>query len=98
MMAEKVCNKGHKFTKSSDCLTCPICAREESESIYSNGFPKIGSPALNALKHFGITPPDLPKYSEDELLRIHGIGPKAIDILRKNLAEKGLRFNKSENS
>lgn len=91
-MAKKVCDKGHKFTKSSDCLTCPICAKEESESIYTNGYPKVGSPALNALKHNGITPSDLTKYSEEELLKIHGIGPKAIDILRIYLNEKGLKF------
>lgn len=92
MIAEKVCDKGHKFTKSSNCLTCPICAKEESESIYANGFPKVGSPALNALKHNGISPSDLPEYSEEELLRIHGIGPKAIDIMRRYLNEKGQRF------
>jgi predicted flap endonuclease-1-like 5' DNA nuclease len=31
-------------------------------------------------------------HTEKELLAIHGVGPKAIRILRKELAMKGLKF------
>ncbi len=34
----------------------------------------------------------LSKYSEDEIRRLHGIGPKALDLLRDALANKGLAF------
>jgi predicted Fe-Mo cluster-binding NifX family protein len=93
-MAEKICKLGHRFEKTSDCPTCPTCAKEEIKSAYANGFPKIGSPAFNALKHKGITLSDLPKYSEMDLLAIHGVGPKAVGILRQYLAGKGLGFVK----
>ena len=91
-MTEKICNAGHRFEKTSDCPTCPICAKEEIKLAYASGFPKIGSPAFNALKNKGIKLPDLPKYSEKDLLAMHGIGPKAVAILRQYLKEKGLAF------
>ena len=62
------------------------------KSDYPKDFPKIGSPAFNALMHNGITFSDLPSYSEKDLLSIHGIGPKAVRILREYLGQQGLRF------
>ncbi|MFC7405105.1 hypothetical protein [Georgenia alba] len=35
------------------------------------------------------------KHTEQELLAIHGVGPKAIRILAEALAEKGLSFRTS---
>ena len=93
-MATKICKNGHTFEKTSDCPTCPTCATKEIEIAYKNGFPIIGSPAYNALKHEGISLSDLPKFTEKELLAIHGVGPKAIGILSDYLAEKGLSFVK----
>lgn len=95
-MVEKICSKGHRFEKTSDCPTCPHCAKEEMKAAYAAGFPRIGSPAYNALKHEGITLSDLPDYSEKELLALHGVGPKAIGILRAYLQEKGLSFAAEE--
>lgn len=93
-MSTKICRNGHQFEKTSDCPTCPVCAKAEITAAYKNGFPKIGSPAYNALKHKGITLSDLPNYSEKELLEIHGVGPKAVKILSEYLKEKGLSFIK----
>lgn len=36
------------------------------------------------------------RYTEQELLAIHGVGPKAIRILAAALAEKDLGFRRSE--
>lgn len=47
-----------------------------------DALPAIGAPATNALKGIGVTKASqLRKYSEKELLAMHGIGPKAIRIL-----------------
>lgn len=93
-MPIKICKNGHRFEKTSDCPTCPTCAKNEIRSAYKSGFPKIGSPAYLALKHEGITLSDLPKYSEKQLLKIHGVGPKAVGILSEFLKDKGQAFAK----
>lgn len=53
--------------------------------------PKIGAPARRALESAGITKLDqLVNISEAELLQLHGMGPKAIRILRETLSANGL--------
>ncbi len=62
---------------------------------YGQEFPKIGNPALSALDHAGINHlVELPKYTEKELLALHGFGPKALGILRAELENRGLAFAK----
>lgn len=49
--------------------------------------PKIGKPATRALAAVGVTRlSQLRKFTESELLELHGTGPKAIRILREELA------------
>lgn len=56
-------------------------------------FPKIGLPATNALAVEGYTQlKQLTKLSEAELLQMHGVGPKAVRILKEALKAKGLSF------
>jgi len=57
-------------------------------------FPKsIGSPATNALLGAGYTRLEqLTQMTEADIQKLHGVGPKAINILREKLAEKGLSF------
>lgn len=51
---------------------------------------KIGRPAQRALASAGFTSLEqLSKVSEKELLKLHGMGPKAIRIIREALAEIG---------
>ena len=58
-----------------------------------NNFPKIGAPAMRALKAAGYSRLEqLTKISEAELSQLHGMGPKALGILREMLKEKGLSF------
>ncbi|MDQ0208759.1 helix-hairpin-helix domain-containing protein [Alkalicoccobacillus murimartini] len=53
----------------------------------------IGNPARRALKEVGYTRLEqLTDISERELLALHGVGPKAVRILREALQEKGLIF------
>ncbi|PYF06815.1 RNA polymerase alpha subunit C-terminal domain-containing protein [Ureibacillus chungkukjangi] len=97
MKAEKslrVCVKGHKFYKSSECQSCPKCNDENRPEF---GFlSKLSSPARNALLHDGIeTLQELSKYSEKEILKIHGIGPASLPILRSSLKELGLSFKEN---
>ncbi len=63
---------------------------KESESGLPAG---IGKPALRALTAAGYTRLDqLAKVQEDDLLKLHGVGPKAIRVLRAALAAKDLAF------
>ncbi|ALC91788.1 DNA-binding protein [Bacillus sp. FJAT-18017] len=61
----------------------------------STAFPKIPKPAERALISAGFTQlAQLTAIPETELLNLHGIGPKAIRILKEALAENGLDFAK----
>lgn len=87
----KICDRGHKFYKSSDCPTCPICAAQDKPET---GFlALLSAPARGALEHAGIaTLTKLSQYSEREILKIHGVGPKSLPTLRQVLQEAGLTF------
>ncbi|MEO6301855.1 MAG: RNA polymerase alpha subunit C-terminal domain-containing protein [Bacteroidia bacterium] len=89
----RVCPKGHKYYKSSDCPTCPIC---EEERKPKNGFLSLlSAPACRALENAGIkTLVQLSKYSESELLKLHGFGKASLPKLRTTLKEKDLSFHK----
>ena len=87
----KICDRGHKFYKSSDCPSCPICAAEDKPET---GFlALLSAPARAALEHARIsTLTELSKYSEREILKLHGMGPKSLPVLRQSLHEAGLTF------
>lgn len=87
----KVCEKGHKYYKSSECLSCPTCDKENKPK--SGFLSKLSSPARNALVHKGIdTLQELSKYTEKEILKIHGIGPSSLPIMKSSLQEVDLSF------
>ena len=89
----RICDKGHKYYKSSDCPSCPKCEQERKPE---NGFlSQLSAPARRALEHNGInTVEQLSQYSEKEILQLHGIGPASLPNLRTSLEEKGLSFKK----
>ncbi|WP_404452923.1 RNA polymerase alpha subunit C-terminal domain-containing protein [Virgibacillus necropolis] len=89
----RTCNKGHKYYKSSDCPTCPICEQERKPN---DGFLSLlGAPARRALENNGIsTLQQLSNFSESEILQFHGMGPSSIPKLRASLQTKGLSFKK----
>ena len=87
----KICEKGHRFYKSSDCLVCPICDLNERPET---GFlADLAAPARRALENNGIQSlAQLAEYSEKEVLSFHGMGKSSMPKLHKFLAEKGLSF------
>ncbi len=88
----KSCKKGHQFYKSSDCPTCPIC--EEERKPKDSFLSLISAPARRALEYADIkTLKKLSKYSESDILKLHGIGKTALPILKKELKNAGLKFN-----
>jgi NADH:ubiquinone oxidoreductase subunit F (NADH-binding) len=89
----RTCNSGHKYYKSSDCPTCPVCekGRKPTEGFLS----LLSAPARRALEHKHIsTLRQLSTYTEEELLSLHGFGKASIPKLRAALAEQGLKFKK----
>ena len=87
----KICERGHKFYKSSDCPSCPICAAQDKPET---GFlALLSGPARGALEHAGIsTLTKLSQYSEWEILRLHGMGPKSMPALKQALQDAGMSF------
>ncbi|GAA1960097.1 DNA-binding protein [Amycolatopsis minnesotensis] len=56
-------------------------------------FPKTSRPAEAALVNAGYTSLEqLTAVTESELAKLHGMGPKALRILREALAERGQGF------
>lgn len=54
---------------------------------------KLSSSARNALLHKGMdTLQKLSNYTEKKILKIHGIGPASLPVMRASLEEKGLSF------
>jgi predicted RecB family nuclease len=87
----KTCKKGHQFYKSSDCPTCPVC--EEERKPKDSFLALIAAPARRALERENIrTLEDLAKWTESEILNLHGMGPSTIPKLKKALKDNGLFF------
>jgi predicted RecB family nuclease len=89
----KTCTNGHQFYKSSDCPSCPIC---EEQHRPAEGFMSLlGAPARRALESAGITTlKKLSTFTEEEILSLHGMGPKSIPTLKSALRTEGLGFKK----
>jgi hypothetical protein len=93
-----------KATKSQPTSSlCPITgspvvrAQKNAETAtIADSFPKgIGQPALRALYAAGYKRlEELIKVSEKELLALHGVGPKAVRIMREALQEKDLDYRR----
>jgi hypothetical protein len=62
-----------------------------------NDFPdSLAAPALRALLNAKITKlAQLAKHTEDEILELHGMGPKAIGQLKIAMRKHGLSFAQS---
>ena len=87
----RTCKNGHQYYKSSDCPTCPTC--EEERKPKDSFLSLLVAPARRALENNNITTlKELAGYAEADILKLHGIGPSSIPILRKMLNENGLSF------
>ncbi len=90
----RICPRGHRYAKTSDCPTCPICEQERRPETGFLGL--LGAPARRALTRAGITTPAaLAGLSETELLALHGMGPGSLPKLRQVLAAAGLSFKQA---
>lgn len=89
----KKCANGHTYFKTSDCPVCPVCEKENKSK--QGPWEKLAAPAQRALKNAGIhRPEDLIKYTEKQLLELHGMGPSSIPKLKVLLRAKKLSFKK----
>jgi len=65
--------------------------------VSDDPLPKIGAPATRALEGIGVTRLDqVVELSEAELLALHGVGPRAVRILREALAARGRGFRSGD--
>ncbi len=87
------CPKGHRYHKTSDCPTCPKC---EEEKRPDDGFMAgLSAPARRALESVQIKSlEDLSKFSEKEILALHGMGKASLPKLNAALKRCGLSFKK----
>lgn len=70
-----------------------MMTRDKSAAPEGDLPAKIGAPARRALAAAGYTSlAQLSSVDEAELLRLHGMGPKAIGLLREALSARGLAF------
>lgn len=89
-MMERFCSNGHKYFKSTDCPTCPVCEKNKNKFAY---LENLSAPARRALVSNNIlTLEILATYSEKELLSFHGIGKTSIPKLKEHLLNSGLDF------
>ncbi len=59
--------------------------------------PKLSAPAHRALASAGVQSlKQLTKFTEKEIKELHGIGPNAMNELRRALKSKGLSFAKEK--
>lgn len=91
----KTCSNGHRFTKTSDCPVCPQCEKEKKpkDGILS----LVAAPARRALQSAGIESlRDISKFTEGEIIRLHGMGPRAIEVIQEEMKQVNLNFKKSK--
>ncbi|WP_353720694.1 RNA polymerase alpha subunit C-terminal domain-containing protein [Dyadobacter sp. 676] len=87
----RICPKGHRYYKSTDCPTCPVC--EAAKKPQAGFLSLISAPARRALENNGIhTLKDLAVKTEKEVLSYHGMGPNAMSKLKTAMEEAGMAF------
>ena len=65
------------------------------EGMTDDDLPALGAPATRALAAAGVTRlSQAAERGEAELAALHGVGPKAIRLLREALAQQGLSFRR----
>lgn len=93
---KRTCKNGHIFYKSTDCPTCPTCEKEKAPT--SGFLSLLYNPARNALMNEGIDSLEkLSKYTEKEILALHGMGKSSMPILKEVLSNEGLAFKQDLN-
>ena len=58
-----------------------------------SNLPRIGAPATRALASVGVTRLEqLTAFTEKDIKKLHGMGPKGIKLLHEALEQHGLSF------
>ncbi len=84
------CPKGHVFEKSTNCKSCPVCAKNEQHEFFLKQLP---APAIRALKsHQIVTLTDFTRYTESSVASFHGLGPKSMSVILNALKKAKLTF------
>lgn len=94
-MTLRTCNNGHQYLKTSDCPTCPVCekARKPTEGMLA----LLSAPARRAFENAGVKDAKaLSKFTEAEILKLHGVGKTSLPILRNYLGQHGLTFKEEQ--
>ncbi len=88
------CSRGHKFQKDAEHPVCPLCWPGYYGNKSKSGIPeKISAPALRALLNAKVEKlSDLRKFTEPQLLKLHGMGPKALTMLKSAMRKKKITF------
>ena len=81
--------------KSTDCPSCPKCeAAKKPVAAFLSAF---AAPARRARQGLGIdSAKKLAKFSEEEILALHGMGKASLPAMEKLLDEAGLRFKSAQ--
>jgi len=63
-----------------------------------NEWPKgIAKPGIRALNSAGLySIADLSKIGEKELMALHGMGKRTLEVLKEEMEEQGIQFKKTE--
>lgn len=85
-----------KASKSSPIAAPKKPSKKAAAKITGHAFPAgLSQPSLRALAHAGIADlKAMAKWTETDLLKLHGLGPKTIKIVKPALAAHGLAFRK----
>ena len=66
---------------------------KERDDRENDDLPGVGQARSTGTRQGRIlTVQQFTKLSEEEILQLHGMGPKALDQIRRSLAAKGLSF------
>ena len=91
MRSQRTCARGHRYWKSSDCPTCPVC--EAARKPAAEFMAGLSAPARRALEGAGLTSlAKLAKTSEAAVSKLHGMGPASLPKLRAALKKAGKKF------
>lgn len=89
---EQMIKKGEKFHPEF------IFMWKNVKSLFPNesNFPKeVAAPAKRALSSIGVTNIEqITHHTEEEIINLHGMGPKAFNAIRKELESRHLSFKK----
>ncbi len=87
----RICKNGHRSYKSNDCPVCPTC--DATQKTKDDFLSQFSAPARRALESNNIlSASDLSRFSEKEVMALHGMGERSLPKLKAALAIANLHF------